>query len=127
MGANASADDLLSIKLLNLTKKQVVGPTPAKPLANSQLAKKSLDVLDKGIDRVNAQMSEVGASYNRLESTIANLEHSVHNTASSESRIVDADFANETAELAKDQLIHKAGMAALSQRKIQRQALAHLL
>jgi flagellin len=69
------------------------------------------------LETINSQRGELGAVQNRLESTIANLEVNRDNLVASKSRIMDADFAEETTQLAKAQILQQAGMAMLAQAK----------
>ena len=78
-------------------------------------AQRTLDIIGFAIDDVNQMRADFGALQNRLESTIANLQVNHENLSASRSRITDADFAKETADLAKSQIIQQAGVSVLSQ------------
>ena len=78
-------------------------------------ARTAITDLDTAIDSVNEYRSDYGAVQNRLESALNNLEVYTENVASSESRIRDADFAFETAEMSKFQIMQQAGVAILGQ------------
>lgn len=78
-------------------------------------ANDALSVIDKAIAKVDSIRSKLGAVQNRFESTITNLMNVSENISASRSRILDADFASETAELTKSQIIQQAGLAMLSQ------------
>ena len=78
-------------------------------------ANDALSVIDKAIAKVDNIRSKLGAVQNRFESTITNLTNVSENISSSRSRILDADFAAETAELTKAQIIQQAGLSMLSQ------------
>lgn len=78
-------------------------------------ANDALSVIDKAIAKVDNIRSKLGAVQNRFESTITNLTNVSENISSSRSRILDADFASETAELTKAQIIQQAGLSMLSQ------------
>ena len=69
----------------------------------------------------------MGAVQNRLESTISNLQNIAENTAASRSRILDTDFANETANLASRQIIQQAAQSILAQANQRPQAVLELL
>lgn len=75
----------------------------------------AISVIDKAIAKVDSIRSKLGAVQNRFESTITNLTNVSENIAASRSRILDADFAAETAELTKAQIIQQAGLSMLSQ------------
>lgn len=83
--------------------------------------------VDAALDSVNQVRGELGAIQNRFESTIANLGTSVENLSASNSRILDADFAAETANLAKSQVLQQAGISVLSQANARPQQVLSLL
>lgn len=78
--------------------------------ANAELAK-----LDTDIDAVTALRSTWGASQNRFETVIANLRVSAENSAAARGRIMDADYAQETANLSRSQVLQQAGTAMVAQ------------
>ena len=71
--------------------------------------------LDSAISKVSAQRASLGASQNRLQSVINNLQVASENTSAAESRIRDADIAAETAALTRSQILNQAGTAILAQ------------
>ena len=75
----------------------------------------ALSVIDKAIAKVDSIRSKLGAVQNRFESTITNLTNVSENISASRSRILDTDFAEETAALTKAQIIQQAGISMLSQ------------
>ena len=75
----------------------------------------ALSVVDAAIGQVSNQRAKFGALQNRFSSTISNLETSVENLSAARSRIRDADFAVETAELTRTQILQQAGTAMLAQ------------
>ncbi|EAS47802.1 flagellar protein [marine gamma proteobacterium HTCC2207] len=83
--------------------------------------------LDKAIAGVASQRATFGAAINRLEYTVDNLANVSQNTSASRSRIQDADYAAETTELARTQIIQQAGTAMLSQANQQAQSVLALL
>ena len=83
--------------------------------------------LDRAIDRVNVQRATMGATINRLEYAADNLSNVSQNTSASRSRILDADYAAETTELARTQIIQQAGTAMLSQANQMAQSVLSLL
>ena len=78
-------------------------------------ANSAISVVDKAISRVDQIRSNLGAIQNRFQSTISNLSNVSENISSSRSRILDADFAQETAALTKAQILSQAGLSMLSQ------------
>lgn len=83
--------------------------------------------VDSALDTVNGLRGELGAIQNRFESTIANLSTSVENLSASNSRILDADFAAETAKLSKAQVLQQAGISVLAQANARPQQVLSLL
>jgi flagellin len=87
----------------------------------------ALDIIDLALEDVSAQRAELGALQNRLESTINNLSTTSENLSASRSRILDADFAQETAQLSRNQIIQQAGVSILAQANQQPQIALGLL
>jgi len=83
--------------------------------------------VDSALSEVNSLRSELGAVQNRFESTIANLATSSENLSAANSRILDADFASETAKLAKSQVLQQAGISVLAQANARPQQVLSLL
>ena len=83
--------------------------------------------VDSALDSVNSVRGKLGAIQNRFESTIANLGTSVENLSAANSRILDADFASETAALAKSQVLQQAGISVLAQANARPQQVLSLL
>jgi flagellin len=96
-------------------------------IATQDGASKALSVIDKAISYVNTERSKLGAVENRLTHTIDNLANVVTNTSASKSRIKDTDYASETAELARTQIIQQAATAMLAQANQQPQSVLSLL
>jgi flagellin len=71
--------------------------------------------IDTAISTINSQRTVLGAAMNRLESTVSNLSNVAENVSAARSRIQDADFAAETANLTKAQILQQAGVAMLAQ------------
>jgi flagellin len=90
-------------------------------------AKAALAVIDSALDMMSDFRAVLGASSNRMFITVDNLMSMSENTAASRSRIVDADFAAESAKLAKSQVLQKAGTAMLSQANASTQDILSLL
>jgi flagellin len=90
-------------------------------------AQQAIDVVDGAISYIDAQRASLGAVQNRLQSTIANLANVSENAAGSRSRIRDTDFAIETAELTKNQILQQAGTSILAQANQLPQAALSLL
>jgi flagellin len=87
----------------------------------------AINWIDAGLNIVNDVRSSFGALQNRFESTVRNLQDSVEATEASRSRIRDADFAQETANLTRAQILQQAGVAMLAQANQQPQSVLSLL
>jgi flagellin len=87
----------------------------------------AIGVIDTAITAVNSQRATFGAAINRLEYAADNLSNVSQNTSASRSRILDADYASETTELARTQIIQQAATAMLSQANQQAQSVLALL
>lgn len=96
-------------------------------IATQDGATKALKVIDSALSYVNNERSKLGAVENRLTHTIDNLTNVVTNTAASKSRIVDTDYATETTELARAQIIQQAATAMLAQANQSAQGVLSLL
>ena len=78
-------------------------------------AQQAMEIVDKALTSVNSARADMGAVQNRFTSTIANLQATSENLSASRSRIRDADYAKETAELTRTQILSQAGTAMLAQ------------
>lgn len=90
-------------------------------------AQQAVAIVDAAIADVDDQRADLGAVQNRLSTTISNLSNIRENVSASRSRIMDTDFAVETANLAKYQVMQQAGTAMLSQANSQTQSVLSLL
>jgi len=75
----------------------------------------ALKKIDNAIDQVNSSRADLGALQSRFESAVSNIDIQVENLAASRGRIVDADFAKETANLSRTQILQQAGTAMVAQ------------
>ena len=87
----------------------------------------TLGYIDTALARVSSHRATLGATMNRLEYAVDNLANVSQNTAASRSRILDADYASESTELARTQIIQQAGTAMLAQANQQAQSVLALL
>ncbi len=90
-------------------------------------AEDALSAIDNALDSVNRERANLGAIQNRLDSTITSLAINVENLTAARSRILDADFAKETAELSRTQVLQQAGVSILAQANAQPQLVLSLL
>ena len=120
VGANAATTDQITINTENLAgdaKFTAVIGNNAKPdgIATVTAASAALGKLDDMLALVNSKRAEFGATQNRFEAVIQTLQVSAENQTAARSRIMDADFASETAALTRAQVLQQAGTAMLSQ------------
>ena len=101
--------------------------TNALAVTTNADANTAMGILDTAIDAVSTRRANLGAAISRLEHTVDNLENNAINSSASRSRILDADYAAETTELARTQIIQQAGTAMLSQANEKAQAVLKLL
>ena len=96
-------------------------------LLSASAAGSAITALDTAIQSMNTQRAKLGAAVNRLEYASDNLANVSANTSASKSRILDADYASETTELARTQIIQQAATAMLAQANQQAQSVLALL
>jgi flagellin len=90
-------------------------------------ARNALNVVDAALEEINAIRADLGAINNRLDFTMSNLSNVVENTSASRSRILDADFAAESAALSRAQVLQQASQAILAQANARPQQVLQLL
>jgi len=126
VGANTKSDDNIDLVTTNMGAAAEItsvagtdntGNSRASigSAANSTAVGQVIDNIDKAIDFVNSQRATLGASQNRFDAVISNLQISVENQSAARSRITDADFASETANLSRSQILQQAGNAMVAQ------------
>lgn len=96
-------------------------------VTSAQKAQESILLIDDAIKSIDAQRADLGAVQNRFENTIANLQNIGENVSAARGRIQDTDFAAETANLSKNQVLQQAGTAILAQANQLPQAVLSLL
>ena len=90
-------------------------------------AEKALKAIDNALESVNRERANLGAIQNRLDSTVSSLSINLENTSAARSRILDADFASETAQLSRTQVLQQAGVSILAQANAAPQLVLSLL
>ena len=104
-----------------------LGYVSSVSLASQASSQTALSVLDKAIDTVTNSRANLGAYQNRFEAAISNLQTTSMNLSASRSRILDTDYAKETTNLAKSQIITQAATAMLAQANQSGQSVLALL
>jgi len=114
-GSNGTG--LAALGLAASTTKAVTQETSVSSLSilDSASAQQAIQALDGAMQQVDSQRASLGAVQNRFDSTVSNLNSISENSTAARSRVQDADFAAETAELTKQQTLQQASTAILSQ------------
>ena len=127
VGVNNTVNDRITIDLIDLRATALGVDTGSLSFATSTGAQAALSVLDTALDSVNTGRSVLGAAQNRLDSTLNNAAVFTEALSAAESQIRDTDFASETSNLTKLQIMQQAGVAALAQAKNINQSVVSLL
>jgi flagellin len=115
VGANNTATDKITVSTTNLTTGAGISGVTAGAITTAALSLTAMDNIDTAITEISTARATFGAVQNRFENVIANLQVGAENQAASRGRIVDADFAAETANLSRTQVLQQAGMAMVAQ------------
>ena len=115
VGANNTANDLISVTTTDMTGAAGLTAATGTTITTSALATAAIALVDTALTTVNTERGTLGAVQSRIESAIRSLESTRENTAAARGRIIDADFASETANLTRTQILQQAGVAMLSQ------------
>jgi flagellin len=110
-----------------LVKRGLVAGAQGVDIATASNATNAINTIDAALSKVSTARASAGAVINRLEYAVDNLANVSQNTAASRSRILDADYAAESTELARTQIIQQAGTAMLAQANQQAQSVLALL
>jgi flagellin len=101
--------------------------TTAMPLASGDTARSATAKIDAAITTATVQRSELGAVFNRLSHTVNNLTNISSDLSAAQGGIEDADFAFETTQLVKNQILQQASTAMLAQANASKQNILSLL
>jgi flagellin len=120
IGANTSTDDLISIATTNMTSATDISAVTVSTAVIDASASVGaigavIDNIDLALDLVNNTRATFGATQSRFDAIISNLQQSVENQSAARSRIMDADFAAETAAMSRGQILQQAGTAMVAQ------------
>jgi flagellin len=115
-GADATAATVLAqFGLKERNAQEGAGSVSSVDISTQAGAQKAISILDKAIDQVSTQRADLGAVNNRLDFTVSNLANISEKTTAARSRIIDADFAAETANLSRSTVLQQAASAMLAQ------------
>ena len=126
VGANTTSDDTIDISTTNLTAASQITTVAGTDNAGAGRAKidSTADVtaigtvitdIDAALDKINSERATLGAAQSRFDAVISNLQVAAENQTAARSRIMDADFAAETANLSRAQILQQAGTAMVAQ------------
>jgi len=116
VGANTTANDTISITSTNLTTDTAITAATGGTVTGDATALATvISNIDTALNKVNSERATYGASQNRFDAVISNLRVSVENQSAARGRIMDADFAQETANLSRTQILQQAGTAMVAQ------------
>ena len=126
VGANTSSNDSISITTTDMTVDSTITTVAGtdntgsgRALIDNSASASSIQGIigniDDAIDTVNTERATLGASQSRFDAVISNLQISIENQSAARSRIIDTDFAAETANLSRAQILQQAGNAMVAQ------------
>ncbi|HEY1396473.1 flagellin [Roseateles sp.] len=118
IGANTTANDSVDVTTTNMTTDTTITGVTNGAITNASSTTDLatvIDNIDSAIKTVSGERSKLGASQNRFDAIVSNLQISVENQTAARSRIMDADFASETANLSRAQILQQAGNAMIAQ------------
>jgi flagellin len=120
IGANTTDNDIITVTTTDMaTNADITAVTASTAVidstTDSDALKDVIDSIDTAIDTVNSERAMYGAVQSRFDTVISNLQVSSENQNAARSRIMDADFALETANLSRAQILQQAGNAMIAQ------------
>jgi flagellin len=127
VGANNETTNRISVTTSDYSSASTITTVTGGDISSSDTAMQMMTDIDSAINTITTTRSNLGASQSRLESTINGLRINSENQAAARGRIMDADFAVETAKMTKGQVLQQAGTAMLSQANQASQSVLSLL
>ena len=120
IGANTTNDDVINVTTEDMKSATDITAVTASTASIGAAASAGaiatvIDAIDTALDSVNDTRATFGATQSRFDAIISNLQQSVENQAAARSRIMDADFAQETANMSRAQILQQAGTAMVAQ------------
>nr|WP_220487451.1 flagellin [Pseudoalteromonas sp. SG45-2] len=112
---SVSADNASVIDDATVTQTGALADVNSLDISTQTDSQNALAIIDSAIAQIDDQRADLGAIQNRFDHTISNLANISENVSASRSRIQDTDFATETAEMTKNQILQQAGTSILSQ------------
>jgi len=132
IGANTTADDVITVTTVNMNNDTSITAVTGSAAtidasASTGAIATVIDNLDTAINTVNDSRADFGAKQSRFDAIISNLQQSVEAQSAAKSRITDADYAQETANMSRAQILQQAGTAMVAQANQQPQMVLKLL
>ena len=130
VGARGTANDSISVTIKKIASTAIGAAATdisSHDITDNAKALLAIAALDTAIASVNTQRATLGSTSNRLDNTVANLTNASTNLQSGMGRVADADFAAETTNLAKSQVLQQASTAMLAQANASKQNVLSLL
>ena len=126
VGANTTVNDTISITTTDMTSDSTItgvagtdnqgtGRALIDSSASASTIQGVIGSIDTALDSVNSQRATLGASQSRFDAVVSNLHQSIENQTAARSRIIDTDYAAETANLSRAQILQQAGNAMVAQ------------
>jgi flagellin len=112
--ATVTANDTNKQSFIN-NSKLVMDQSTKADAVSADYALSAINSIDDAIAKIDTERSNLGSTQNRFTTTVSNLQSGIENQSAAKSRIMDADFAAETANLSKGQILQQAGTAMLAQ------------
>lgn len=127
-GLAAGAGNLTAnTNITAITTAGASSPNTSSQISTTADAQAALVNIDSALGDIDTYRANIGAYQNRFTSAVSNLQSSIQNQSAARSRILDTDFATETSNLSKAQILQQAGMAMLSQANQSGQGVLSLL
>ena len=127
VGGNTSGNDKIAVTTLNVLSTDASMAVDTLDVSTSALANDAIDSVDAALKTVDTARATLGATLNRFDSVISNLQTSSTNLSAAKSRIEDADYAVEVANMTRAQILQQAGTSVLSQANQSTQSVLKLL
>jgi flagellin len=118
VGANTTANDSITVTTTNMVTDASITAVTGSTIdstTTTALLNTVVNNIDAAINDVNSKRATFGATQNRFNAVVSNLQSSVENQSAAASRITDADFASETANMSRAQILQQAGTAMVAQ------------
>ncbi len=127
VGGNTTAQDVITVATVDATSATLGVEVADLDVTDNTTSKAAIDAVDAALKTLDTARSTLGAKLNRFDSVISNLQTSETNLAAARSRIEDADYAVEVANMTKSQILQQAGTSVLAQANQSTQSVLKLL